>query len=209
LRQVFANFFIGIGETRMVTVASITAVALNLPLAYALTFGAWGLPRMGMKGAAWATVIAGFLPIGIFAVRFFSTDLRQLYNTSMRPRFDAGIFRQLVRFGLPAGLETFVNVGGFTFFTMVMYSYSPDVAAATTIVLNWDMVSFLPLLGISQGASSLVGRYLGAGKRNSPAFSVVRPQSRLAVFNHDYVTLPICDRHSDRHLRAQGKRGVV
>jgi MATE family multidrug resistance protein len=165
LRQVFANFFIGIGETRMVTVASITAVALNLPLAYALTFGAWGLPRMGMKGAAWATVIAGFLPIGIFAVRFFSTDLRQLYNTSMRPRFDAGIFRQLVRFGLPAGLETFVNVGGFTFFTMVMYSYSPDVAAATTIVLNWDMVSFLPLLGISQGASSLVGRYLGAGKK--------------------------------------------
>ncbi len=165
VRQVFANFFIGIGKTRMVTLASLAAVGINLPLAYGLTFGVWGLPQWGMRGAAWATVMAGVLPIIIFAVRFFAADLRRTYGTAARLAYDGVIFRQLVRFGMPAGFETFVNVGGFTFFTMVMYSYSPDVAAATTIVLNWDMVSFLPLLGISQSASSLVGRYLGARKK--------------------------------------------
>lgn len=165
VRQVFANFFIGIGRTAMVSWATFSAVALNLPLAYALTFGAWGFPRLEISGAAWATVISGFLPIVILAVKFFSADLRREFQTANRFRFNGEILTQLFRYGMPAGLEMFVNVGGFTFFTMVMYSYSADIAAATTIVLNWDMVSFLPLLGVSQGASSLVGRYLGARKK--------------------------------------------
>ena len=69
---------------------------------------------------------------------------------------------QLLRYGFPAGMEMLVNVSGFLFFTMLMYSFSPDVAAATTIVLNWDMVCFVPLLGVSQAVGGLVGKYLGA-----------------------------------------------
>lgn len=165
IRQVFANFFIGIGCTTMVTWATFSAVALNLPLAYALTFGAWGLPRLEIRGAAWATVISGFLPILILAAKFVSHSLQREFSTALRFSAHGEIFTQLLRYGMPAGLEMFVNVGGFTFFTMVMYSYNADIAAATTIVLNWDMVSFLPLLGVSQGASSLVGKYLGARKK--------------------------------------------
>ena len=165
LRQVFANFFVGIGQTLMVTIASLTAVALNLPLAYALTFGAWGLPRLEISGTAWATVISGVLPLLILCIRFFARDVHARYRSRRAFALDATILRQLVRYGFPAGLETFVNAGGFMFFTMVMYSFSADVAAATTIVLNWDMVSFLPLLGLSQSTSSLVGKYLGARKK--------------------------------------------
>jgi multidrug resistance protein, MATE family len=165
VRQIFANFFIGIGRTAMVSWATFSAVLLNLPLAYALTFGAWGFPRLEIRGAAWATVLSGFLPIVILALKFYAKDLRGEFQTGGRFRINGEILLQLLRYGMPAGMEMFVNVGGFTFFTMVMYSYSADIAAATTIVLNWDMVSFLPLLGVSQGASSLVGKYLGAGKK--------------------------------------------
>lgn len=165
IRQVFANFFIGIGETRIVTAAAFSAVIVNIPLAYALTFGAWGFPRMEIRGAAWATVLSGFLPVVILVWRFFSVKLSRAYGTHGRLVLRKEILLKLMRYGMPAGVETFVNVGGFTFFTLVLYSYSADVAAATTIVLNWDMVSFLPLTGISQAASSLVGRYLGAGRK--------------------------------------------
>jgi len=165
IRQVFANFFIGIGRSTMVSWATFSAVILNLPLAYALTFGVWGFPRMEIRGAAWATFFAGFLPIVILAAQFFSHKLREEFHTAGRFALNREILLQLLRYGMPAGMEMFVNVGGFTFFTMVMYSYNADIAAATTIVLNWDMVSFLPLLGVSQGASSLVGRYLGARKK--------------------------------------------
>lgn len=165
LRQIFANFFVGIGETLMVTLASLTAVALNVPLAYALTFGMWGFPRLEISGTAWATLISGILPLIILAVRYYSRTTHARYRTRRSFSLDKTILFQLIRYGFPAGMETFVNAGGFMFFAMVMYSFSADVAAATTIVLNWDMVSFLPLLGLSQSTSGLVGKYLGARKK--------------------------------------------
>lgn len=167
VRTVFANFFIGIGRSVIVTAASFSAVALNIPLAYGLIFGAWGMPKLGMEGAAVGTVIASCVPVLLLALAFLTKDLREEYGTGSRIRFDAEILGKLLRYGLPAGLEMLVNVAGFLFFTMSMFSYSADVAAATTIVLNWDMVCFVPLLGISQAVGSLVGKYLGANDPQS------------------------------------------
>lgn len=167
LRMVLANFFIGLGKTLFVTMASLGAVLLNVPLAYGLIFGKWGLPRLEIQGAAWATFLAGFLPVVILFVAFVSKKLRQEYKTTMRPALNKVLLKKLLRYGLPSGAEMFVNVAGFSFFTMIMYSYSADIAAATTIVLNWDMICFVPMLGLSQAAGSLVGKYLGAGDKSA------------------------------------------
>jgi MATE family multidrug resistance protein len=44
------------------------------------------------------------------------------------------------------------------------HSYGVTVAAAVTITFNWDMVSFVPLIGVGIGVTSLVGRHMGAGR---------------------------------------------
>ncbi len=167
LRQVFASFFIGIGRSMIVTVASLAAVLINIPLAYGLIFGMWGLPRWEIEGAALATVIASAVPIFILGAAFYSGAVRRAFHTTIPFRWDGALLLRILRYGLPAGMEMLVNVAGFLFFAMVMHSYSSDVAAATTIVLNWDMASFLPVMGVSQAVSSLVGRYLGAHDRAS------------------------------------------
>ncbi|MBE7437292.1 MAG: MATE family efflux transporter [Spirochaetales bacterium] len=162
LRQVFANFFIGLGRSRIVTLASVSGFFLNLPLAYGLIFGEFGLPALGIEGAALGTVIASVMPVLILGAAFLTREMRDEYRTSSRPSLNPVLLFQLLRYGFPAGMEMLVNVSGFLFFTMLMYSFSPDVAAATTIVLNWDMVCFVPLLGVSQAVGGLVGKYLGA-----------------------------------------------
>lgn len=162
MRTVFANFFIGIGKSAVVTAASLAAVIVNLPLAYGFIFGKFGLPALGMEGAALGTVLASCVPVLILGAAFSFESIRSEYNTYDRITFDGEIMRKMFRYGLPAGLEMLVNVSGFMFFTMIMFSYSPEAAAATTIVLNWDMVCFVPLMGLSQAVGSLVGRYLGA-----------------------------------------------
>lgn len=167
VRQVFASFFVAVGRSLIVTIATVSAVLANLPLAYGLIFGKWGFPRLGIEGAAIATVTAGIVPVVILIAAFLSPSMRRDYKTDSRPGIDFDLLKRLLRYGLPAGLEMTMNVAAFFFFTMVMYSFSPDVAAATTIVLNWDMVSFLPLLGISQAVGGLVGRYLGAGDKSN------------------------------------------
>jgi MATE family multidrug resistance protein len=80
--------------------------------------------------------------------------------------FDRKLLKILVRFGTPAGIETFLNVAAFNFFVQLMHSYGPDTAAAVTIAFNYDMVAFIPMLGLGFAATTLTGRYVGA--RNIP-----------------------------------------
>jgi len=58
----------------------------------------------------------------------------------------------------------FLNLLAFTSMILIFHGHSLVTAAAVTIVFNWDLVSFVPLLGIQIGVVSLVGRYLGAGR---------------------------------------------
>jgi MATE family multidrug resistance protein len=71
--------------------------------------------------------------------------------------------RKLLYFGYPAGLELFLNFLAFTLIIFMFYSRGTVVATASTIMFNWDLVSFIPLLGIEIAVTSLVGRYMGAG----------------------------------------------
>lgn len=166
LRTSFAGFFIGVERTKVVTLATFSAVFVNIPLTYVLVFGKLGFPNLGISGAAIGTVVSGIFPILILAAKFYSKEFRNKYDTDISIRLHLPLLKKLLRYGLPSGIETTANVSGFMFFTMVMYSYSSDVAAATTIVLNWDMVCFIPLLGISQAVSGQVGKYLGEGKKD-------------------------------------------
>lgn len=134
-------------------------------MSYVLVFGEFGFPKLGIEGAAIGTIISSLIPIFIVALTFYSKKYRKNYNTAIPIKYDYLLLKKLIRYGLPAGMEMFVNTAGFLFFTMIMYSYSSDVAAATTIVLNWDMVSFLPLMGISQAVSGQIGKYLGESKK--------------------------------------------
>jgi MATE family multidrug resistance protein len=71
--------------------------------------------------------------------------------------------KKLLRYGYPAGLEFFLNLLAFDIIILLFYSRGVATATAVTVVFNWDMVSFVPLIGVNIGVTSLVGRYMGAG----------------------------------------------
>lgn len=166
LRVFLGNFFIAVGRTRIVTLTSFFTLIINIPVSYVLIFGKLGFPKLGVEGAALGTVLASFLPILILVFKLFSNEFKQKYETNTPLRFKKDLFLKLIQYGLPTGFEMIINVGGFMVFSMVMYSYSSDVAAAISVVLNWDMLCFIPMFGISQSVGSLVGKYLGEGKKD-------------------------------------------
>jgi len=72
------------------------------------------------------------------------------------------VMKKLLRFGYPSGVEFFLNLLAFDILVLLFHSHGLVTAAAVTVVFNWDMVSFIPLIGMSIGVASLVGRYMGA-----------------------------------------------
>jgi len=157
------SYFSGIGRTRVVMIADLLGTGLNIPLSWVLIFGKFGLPALGIAGAALGSVIATVFTIGVFLYFYLSREHRGQFHVGDSFRFDADIMRRYLRLGLPSGLENFMNVATFNLFLLLFQSYGIVQGAAMAIVFNWDMLSFIPMIGLNIGVMSLIGRFVGSG----------------------------------------------
>jgi MATE family multidrug resistance protein len=162
IRNSLNCFFSGIGRTRIVMLSSIMVMIVNVGVNYVLIFGKFGFPAMGIKGAAYGTIIASFTGIMVLIFAYLEPKIKKEFEVIKAFKLNVKVLRKLLFFGYPAGLEFFMNFLAFTILIFIFHSHSPVTAAASTIMFNWDMVSFVPLIGIEIAVTSLVGRYMGA-----------------------------------------------
>ena len=161
LNSAWAGFFSGRGDTRATMVANVSGNLLNIGLDWLMIFGHGGFPEMGIRGAAWATVISGLVPPVLLAARYFGPRMAAACATRRTWRFDAPLFRRLVRFGLPAGGHLFLDLTSFTFFVLLAGSLGPAELAASNLALSVNTLAFMPMLGLGIASSIVVGQYQG------------------------------------------------
>jgi len=164
LRSILSGFFSGIGKTFIVMAASIVAMAANVGLDYILIYGKLGFPAFGIEGAAYATVAGGILGLMVLAVVYLRKKNRRRFGVRDSLHVDLDVAKKLLRFGSPAGVEMLLNLMAFNTLVLIFHSHSAATATAATIMFNWDMVSFVPLIGLEICVTSLVGRFMGAGE---------------------------------------------
>jgi len=164
LRNCLSSFFSGIGRTRIVMVSAFAAMLVNVGMNYVLIFGKLGFPVLGIRGAAYGTIIGGVFGLGVLLAMYLGGGIRRTYRVWHSLRFDGDAMAKLLRFGYPAGIEMFLNIMAFNAMIVAFHAHGPATATAVTVMFNWDMVSFVPLIGIQIGVMSLVGRYMGAGE---------------------------------------------
>ncbi len=194
LRTCLSSFFSGIGRTRVVMFSAMVAMLVNIVANYGLIFGNFGLPALGLKGAAYGTLLGSFCGLLVLMTNYLGRENRGEFQILQALRFDRAVMGKLLRFGSPAGVEMFLNLVAFTSMIMIFHSHGSVTATAVTIVFNWDLVSFVPLLGIQIGVVSLVGRYMGAS-RPDIAQRVARSGLKMAcsyslIILLLFVTLP-------------------
>ena len=164
LRAAFSGFFAGIGQTRVIMFGNALALLTNVGANYVLIFGKLGAPALGIVGAAYGTVLASGVMTLFLAIAFFRRALRPPFCGVRLLRFVPEVCAKLVRYGVPNGIEGFIGIFCFTAIVLMIHAMGEDVAAAITMVFNWDLVSFFPILGVQIAVSTLVGQNLGAGR---------------------------------------------
>jgi MATE family multidrug resistance protein len=161
-----AAFFIGRGVTWVVMLVDSSAWALNIVLDYAWIFGHFGLPALGIEGAAWATVCSLWCRVAVYTLLLLLPRYRRRYRTWSGRRFNAALFRRLLRYGGPSGFQLLVEVAGFTLFLLVVGTLGKVAMAATTLAFNFNTLAFVPMLGLGMALSTLVGQQLGNNNPN-------------------------------------------
>ncbi len=162
-QSVLNGYFVGIGRTRVIMAANLFGIVVNVPLNWILVLGKLGAPSLGIEGAAIGTLAGTFAIVGVLVAAYLRSPEYRASRASGPWKIRWDLAGRLLRFGAPAGAELFVNVFAFNVFVQLMTSYGPATAAAVTITFNWDLVAFIPQLGIGFAVTALVGHRIGRG----------------------------------------------
>jgi MATE family multidrug resistance protein len=158
------GFFSGRGRTWTVLVIEAAGTGLNVVLALVLIFGRAGFPELGITGAGLATAAGSWTSALVGLALFLERTNRQQYNTLRGYRLEPELFGRLLKFGGPAGAQVFLDVLVFHVFVQLVGRLGEAATAATTLTVRLNMVAFLPMLGMGQAVSILVGQRLGADR---------------------------------------------
>jgi MATE family multidrug resistance protein len=138
-------------------------MASNVLLNWVLIHGHLGAPAMGVEGAALASVIAVWLGLAFLLFAFARHWVLPRAPGPLRLR--ASELWRMLRFGVPNGLNWFLEFGAFLLFiNVVVADLGTTTLAAMMVVFNVNAVSFMPAFGLASSGAILAGQAIGAGR---------------------------------------------
>ncbi len=162
LFQTFRQFVEGLSLTKQAMYITVGANLVNIVLNYALIFGKFGFPAMGLNGAGWATLISRGL-MAIFMITFVvgHARFRTYLGSFSFADYSAPVIRTLLKIGLPAGMQFIFEVGAFAIAAIMIGWLGAGPLAAHQIAINLASISYMMATGISAAATIRVGNQLG------------------------------------------------
>jgi MATE family multidrug resistance protein len=164
--MVFAAFLRGIGDTRTPLIGTVVANAVNALLAWSLVFGHFGLPKLGVAGAGLASSIAEWVGAAVLVLVMALPAVKNRFGTHFAAP-DLHAIRRFLRTGFPIGGQWLLDMSAFALFTTLVARMGNTSMAATQAMISLLSMSFMQAIGIGLAATTLVGRYKGAGDLGS------------------------------------------
>jgi MATE family multidrug resistance protein len=169
-----------IGDSRTPMIVGIAGNVLNAVLAYAMIYGKFGLPVLGVVGCGTATAITQWIEFAALLALFLRIESKRKSTLSLRASL-----REVAELGVPTGAQFGFEMLAFTAFVAILGNIGKAQIAAHMIALNTIRASFLPGVAIGEAASVMVGVALGsrmlARDRLAEADRVVRAALRIAI----------------------------
>lgn len=159
----FRAFYIGVTQTKVLTMSAIVMALVNVFLDYAMIFGEFGFPEMGVRGAALASVIAEASSLLFFIVyTYCKIDLKK-YGLNRFGRFDWDMVMRILRISCFTMVQYFLAMAIWFVFFMALERLGQRQLAIANIVRSVYVVLLIPVQSLSTTANTLVSNLIGSG----------------------------------------------
>ena len=159
----FRALYIGITRTKVLTLNAIVMAMVNVVLDYALIFGHFGLPALGLKGAAIASVIAEASSLVFFLLYTWARIDFRKYGLNHWPRFDFTLLGRILSISCFTMVQYFLAMATWFVFFVAVERLGQRQLAIANIVRSIYVVMLIPVQSLSTTANSLVSNLIGAG----------------------------------------------
>ena len=175
---IMRSFFVGIQFTKYIGMGAFVVAGTNFIFDYLLIFGKWGLPQMGLEGAASACIfaeLAGLIFYVWIIVKKVDLGKYQLFSFK-KPSLQ--IVAQTLRLSIFTMLQNLVSLSGWFLFFVIIEKTGEKNLAASNIVRSIYILAVCPVWAYGSAVSTLVSNAIGA-KNSHYVFPIIR---RVTVF---------------------------
>ncbi len=168
----FRAFYVGIGQTRVITLTTLVMLVVNVFLDYSLIFGNFGFPEMGVSGAALASVIAEASCVLSFILYTQIKIPLSKYRLFSFKVFSWNLLVRLLRVSMPMMFQNFLAFGVWFVFFLVIEKMGEAELAISNIIRSIYIILLVPIMGFASVTNTLVSYLIGKGKENEVIFTI-------------------------------------
>jgi putative MATE family efflux protein len=154
-------FYMAIGKTWVVLIASLIIALSNIVLDYALIFGNFSLPEMGLEGAAWASTIADGLGTLFLVLFTLFTSYKSEYQLFKRLKVSWLSFKELLNIGTPLMLQGLTALATWTVFFIWIEQIGSFELTVSQNIRSLYMFAFVPIWGFAGTTKTYISQYMG------------------------------------------------
>ncbi len=161
--QPFKQFAEGMADTRTAMVISLVGNVVNIMLNYTFIYGKFGMPAMGLLGAAYATFFARVLMALAMAFYVLRSSKFRSYVSSLSIRLINKMqITRILKMSIPIAIQFTLEGGAFSIAVIMTGWLGRQYTAAHNIALQMATISFILMSGIAQATTVKVGNFMGS-----------------------------------------------
>lgn len=187
---VFVALYSGVARTTFIVIDTIVLAVVNIILNYALIFGHWGFPAMGIAGAGLASTIAEVVAFIIFVIYIFNDNHSKKYDLFKLPKIDLKLIRMQNKIASPIVAQVVVGLGSWFVFFGIVENLGERELAITNLVRMVYLVLSIPCWGFSSGINTIVSNFIGANRRDA-VMPIIWRTAKLCWFTTMVISLPV------------------
>ncbi len=181
------SYYVAIGRSRIMLYNTILLCAFNILLDYLLIFGNYGFPKLGIAGAAWATVIA---EIAVCAWTLVYTRLDKATSSEFlfrQIRLSKDISRRIIKLAAPLMFQGFMAVGAWTAYFYMIEQMGEHSEEVSQILHRLYWVALIPMIGFSATTKTYVSNLLAEGDE----VKIKKTIAKILFINYIFVIICI------------------
>lgn len=167
-------FYTGIARTKFIMIDTLVLIIVNIVLNYALIYGKWGLPEMGVAGAGLASTLAEIVALLVFALYMFFDKKLKRYMLRRLPAPDFKLMRQNLRIGSPIVAQAVVGLGSWFIFFSAIENMGERELAISNLGRVVYLILSVPCWGYSVGVNTLVSNLIGGGEARQVGLAITK-----------------------------------
>lgn len=184
LHLMFADIIIGAGHTKAVSLLMVAGTVLNFILDPIMIFGLWGFPRMGIQGAALATVISETLVL-VAAFQFIHRRYHLILFASHSFYRVVASWRRILRIGIPTTLSSILTPLSAAIVIKIVAGFGEAAVAAVGVASRIEMFAFMIPMTVGISLVPFVAQNYGAGRFDR--IRVVRQGTMLFALGFGFI----------------------